>query len=173
MTSKQLQNYCRKAQPSLTDQIMCKRISSLISLLSQQRQGGEKGGKNARKVTRKIVLARNLAHTNKVLPPRAKISTFFHALHSTFQMSSKLKASHQKKLLNLIEPSAEPRGTQLLGGSSWWSWECWRTHMANLSVLALSPHLSPAASSLAKRDRSLPANASRGKMGEKQRSGVT
>lgn len=45
--------------------------------------------------------------------------------------------------------------------------------MANLSVLALSPHLSPAASSLAKRDRSLPANASRGKMGAKQRSGVT
>lgn len=45
--------------------------------------------------------------------------------------------------------------------------------MANLSVLALSPHLSPAASSLAKRDRSLPANTSRGKMGAKQRSGVT
>lgn len=45
--------------------------------------------------------------------------------------------------------------------------------MANFSVLALSPNLSPAASSLAKRDRSLPANAGRGKMGEKQRLGVT
>lgn len=160
---------------------MCKGIFSLISLLSQQHEAGwRERRKNCRKGnsqrvpslpgiwharTKKYLqeFANKTAHVLCIDPHKQTekasndtLSCSFLSMH--FTLSFKF---HQNPKLCIKKSSLTwwewvQRGTRLLRGSGWWSWVCWRTHMANLSVLALSPHLSPAASSLAKRDRSLP-----------------
>lgn len=144
------------------------------------RRGGGRGGKTAGKVIRKECRpcqefgTHEQRNTSKNL--QTKLHTFSASTHTSRQkrhpmtlyhvvffpcislyLSNSIKTqSFASKKSSLTWWEWVQKGTRLLRGSGWWSWVCWRTHMANLSVLALSPHLSPAASSLAKRDRSLP-----------------